>query len=238
MKKKIVFFGSINVAKKCLEFLIKNLNNYSFYVVTEKIFNKKNQVYYFCQKNKIKIKSLEKITETRENYEYGFSIRFNKILKKKLIKKFKKGIINMHGGPLPQYRGSANHIHAIINNEKKFGVTLHYINEKIDCGDILSIKKFPITKDDTGYSLLNKTFFHGYNLFKKIVIDIKLNKKLKSFKQKLMHGKTYMIKDLNKYKNIKIRKLNKNKIINLLRAFYHPEKNFFNFINDRYKLIK
>ena len=83
MKKKIVFFGSISLAKKCLVFLLKNLEEYDFIIVTEKNYNKKDEVYCFCKKNKIQIKSLPQIMQSTEDYEYGFSIRFNKILKKK-----------------------------------------------------------------------------------------------------------------------------------------------------------
>jgi len=43
---------------------------------------------------------------------------------------------------------------------------------------------------------------------------------------------------LKKYDNVKIKKLSKNKIINLIRAFYHPEKKLFGFTNDHHKLIK
>ena len=59
-----------------------------------------------------------KNTIKKNKFDIGFSVRYNKIFKVNHIKKFKFGIINLHGGNLPYYRGSNNHIFAIINKEK------------------------------------------------------------------------------------------------------------------------
>ncbi len=235
-KKKIVLFGSTNIAKKCLQHLIKNLNYYSIYVVTDKNYNDKDQVYQFCKKKKIKIITLEKISRSRQLFEYGFSIRFHKIFSRNIINKFKKGIINMHGGPLPYYRGTSNHIHAIINNEKTFGVSLHFVDTKIDNGKVIKVKKFKINSYDTGYTILKKTYDYGFLLFSDLIKKIKFEIKIKSYDQNTKY-KMYKKKDLEKYKNVKILKLKKKQLINLLRAFYHPKKESFNFTKTNHKLI-
>lgn len=226
MKKKVVLFGSILVAKKCLEFLNKNAQKFNIFAVTEK----NSEVFKYCKKKSIKIVNLKKLEKSKIKYDYGFSIRFNKILNRRIINKFQEGIINMHGGPLPKYRGSANHIFAIINNEKNFGVSLHFINENLDEGNLIKVKKFKIFKKDTGYSLLNKTFIHGYQIFKKIINDIKNNKKIKSIKQKKGLGKNYTIKQLKKIKKVNKKSISKKKLNVLLRAFYHPEKESIDFV--------
>lgn len=64
--------------------------------------------------------------------------------------------INIHGSLLPKYRGRTPHVWAIINNEKKTGITAHLINEGCDTGNIIEQIEIPIDYDDTGASLLKK----------------------------------------------------------------------------------
>jgi hypothetical protein len=52
-----------------------------------------------------------------------------------------RGAINIHGALLPQYRGANPIQWALINNESETGVTMHYIDEQIDTGDVISQKK-------------------------------------------------------------------------------------------------
>lgn len=60
-----------------------------------------------------------------------------------------KGTINLHGSLLPQYRGAAPINWAVINGEKKTGVTTFFINEKIDTGDLLLQKEMEIKENET-----------------------------------------------------------------------------------------
>ena len=53
----------------------------------------------------------------------------------------KKGTINLHTSLLPNYRGAAPINWVLINNERKTGVSTFFINEKIDCGDIILQKE-------------------------------------------------------------------------------------------------
>ena len=58
--------------------------------------------------------------------DIGFSVRYDKIIPVKVINAFKQGIFNIHGGILPEYRGSYCNINALINNETEYGVTALY----------------------------------------------------------------------------------------------------------------
>jgi methionyl-tRNA formyltransferase len=55
-----------------------------------------------------------------------------------------KGTINLHASLLPNYRGAAPIHWAIINGEKKTGLTTFFINERIDCGSVLLQKELAI----------------------------------------------------------------------------------------------
>ena len=62
---------------------------------------------------------------------------FNQILKKKIINLPHLKTINCHAGKLPFYRGRNVLNRVLINDENEFGITIHYIDEGIDTGDIV-----------------------------------------------------------------------------------------------------
>jgi len=63
---------------------------------------------------------------------------------------------NLHGSLLPKYRGRTPHVWAIINNESETGITAHLIDNGCDTGNIINQIKIPITKLDTGGTILQK----------------------------------------------------------------------------------
>jgi len=82
-------------------------------------------------------------------------VSYHSIIKKPLIEKYK--IINLHGSLLPKYRGRAPINWAIINGEKETGVTVHFVDEGIDTGDIIYQEKVKIEKTDTAIDVMKKT---------------------------------------------------------------------------------
>jgi methionyl-tRNA formyltransferase len=82
------------------------------------------------------------------------SMSFNQIFKKPIANLPFIGTINCHAGKLPFYRGRNVLNWALINNEKEFGITTHFIDEGIDTGDIILQRVFPITDSDNYATLL------------------------------------------------------------------------------------
>ncbi len=67
-----------------------------------------------------------------------------------------KGVVGIHASLLPKYRGNAPLVWAMINGEKHSGVSLFYIGEGTDNGDIIDQKSFPIDESDTISNVLAK----------------------------------------------------------------------------------
>ena len=86
------------------------------------------------------------------------SMSFNQIFKKTIINMPRLKTINCHAGKLPFYRGRNILNWALINDEKEFGVTIHYMDEGIDTGDIILQKSFPITDMDNYSTLLDRAY--------------------------------------------------------------------------------
>ena len=82
---------------------------------------------------------------------------FNKKLPKELLHIPKDGVVNLHPSKLPDYRGGNPYSHVIINGEKESAITLHYMDENFDTGDIISQFNFNIDLNETMGTLFYRT---------------------------------------------------------------------------------
>ena len=83
---------------------------------------------------------------------------FNQIFKAPIINFPPMKTINCHAGALPFYRGRNILNWALINDEKSFGVTVHYMDEGIDTGDIILQRHCEINDNDNYATLLDKAY--------------------------------------------------------------------------------
>lgn len=81
---------------------------------------------------------------------------FGQLLPKTLLDIPPFGCINVHASLLPKYRGAAPIQAAILNGEEETGITIMYMDVKLDTGDIILQERIPIAKDETGGSLHEK----------------------------------------------------------------------------------
>ncbi len=84
---------------------------------------------------------------------------YNKLFPKEFLDITKDGFINTHPSLLPHYRGGNPYSHVIIDGETETGVTLHFMDETFDTGDIISQYKVQIDKQETMGTLFNKLNF-------------------------------------------------------------------------------
>lgn len=89
---------------------------------------------------------------------------YGQILPKSLLQQPKYGCINVHASLLPKLRGGAPIHYAILQGEEKTGITIMYMVEKLDAGDILTQKSIPIDEMDDVGTLHDKLSELGANL--------------------------------------------------------------------------
>lgn len=92
---------------------------------------------------------------------------YGQILSKGILNLPRLGCINVHASLLPKLRGGAPIHRAIMNGYKKTGVTIMYMNEHMDEGDMISKKEVEITDTDTAESLHDKLM----NVGKKLLVE-------------------------------------------------------------------
>jgi methionyl-tRNA formyltransferase len=76
-------------------------------------------------------------------------VAYGQILSSHILNIPKTGCINIHGSLLPKYRGAAPINRAVINGEKETGITLMFMKEKVDAGEIIFQEKIGILPDET-----------------------------------------------------------------------------------------
>lgn len=84
------------------------------------------------------------------------SVSFRSIVPPEILAIPTRGGINVHGSLLPKYRGRTPAVWAIINGERMTGITVHYMTEDVDAGDIILQEELPLTAHDTGGTVVAK----------------------------------------------------------------------------------
>jgi methionyl-tRNA formyltransferase len=88
--------------------------------------------------------------------DFLFSCYYRHMLKQPLLDLPRLGSLNLHGSLLPRYRGRVPVNWVLVNGENETGVTLHYMEAKPDRGDIVGVRRVPITFEDTALTLFAK----------------------------------------------------------------------------------
>lgn len=102
----------------------------------------------------------EEFIEQVKKYEADLfvSMSFDQIFGKVIRELPPLKTINCHAGKLPFYRGRNILNWVLINDEKEFGITVHYVDKGIDTGDIILQKVYEITDEDSYATLLERAY--------------------------------------------------------------------------------
>lgn len=142
---------------------------------------------------------------------------------------FKSGILNLHLGNLPDYKGNATVNWTILNGEKHIYANIHKVTQYLDAGDIIAREKIKIPKNMYVKEVLEKIYTVAPALFEKAIIKLKKNPSY------------YLIKGTRKGLRCYPRlpedsRINWNepaeKIHRLIRASSKPFEGAYTFLND------
>lgn len=159
---RAIFMGTPDFAVPTLQKMIENENIDVVLVVTKEDKPKgRGKKMAFTEVKEVALEhNIEVFTPKRvkspESYEYIKSfapdviivVAYGQILSKEILDIPKYGCINIHGSILPAYRGPAPIHRAVINGDKKTGVTIMYMNEGLDTGDIIKTVETDILEED------------------------------------------------------------------------------------------
>lgn len=163
---KILYMGTPDFSVLPLERLIENYNVIGVVTQPDKEVGRKREIKFSpvkecALKHNIKVFQPKKIKEEYSslldlNPDIIITCAYGQIIPKALLDFPKYKCINIHASLLPKLRGGAPIHKAIINGYDKTGVTIMYMDEKMDSGDILYQKEVIIDENDTAGSLFDK----------------------------------------------------------------------------------
>ncbi len=165
---KTIFMGTPEFAIPSLEVIFKNTDLQLIFTKEDKRNARGNKIIFspvkqFGIDNNVeiiqprKMKDEEVINKIKEiNPDLIVVVAYGKILPKEIIDIPKYGIINVHSSLLPKYRGASPIHSAILNGDAETGVSIMYIEEGLDSGDVILREYCEITEDDTLGTLHDK----------------------------------------------------------------------------------
>lgn len=206
---------------------------------------KDNKLKSFCDRYGIDYLSNQSINsraflDLLNQYECDIlvSMSFDQIFKNEIINSTKHGVINCHAGKLPFYRGRNVLNWVLINDENEFGITVHYVDEGIDTGDIIIQELFPICEKDDYKSLLEIAYSECAKLLHKSLVLIKNDKNTRTPQKNIDELGFYCGRRIDGDEQINWNASSRD-IHNLIRAVSKPgPEAFFNFNRKKYRVIK
>ena len=191
----------------------------------------------FAEEKNIKIfqplkvrKNSEFIDEIKKiNPDVICVVAYGKILPKELLDIPRLGCINVHGSLLPKYRGAAPIQWAVLNGDKKTGITTMYMNEGMDTGDMILKEEVEIGNNETTGELWERLSNVGANL---LVKTLKLIEQGEAPREK--QGEEFTLAPMLDKEMAKIDWQNKTaeEIKNLVRGL-NPILGAYSFINNK-----
>ncbi len=197
---RIVFMGTPSFAVPILEEVIKKYNVVMVVSQPDREKDRKGNIIYSpCKQlaldNNIEVFQPIKI---KDEYQKILDIKpdiiitaaYGQIIPSIILDYPKYGCINVHGSLLPKLRGGAPVHHAIINGDKVAGVTIMYMDKKMDSGDIISQASTDIGEDTTLDELYSRLSCMGRDLLIDTLPSIfnGTNKRIKQNEEEVTYG--------------------------------------------------
>ena len=170
-RKKVIFLlsgGGSNLYK----ILKKNLTSKKFITLSIISNNQvSKQIKELIKLNELKIKIYEKVSNLNTkfigNCDVVFSVGYLKKIESKIIENYE--IINLHPSLLPKYKGLMTHKRMLINNENKYGYSIHKVTKYLDDGEILSQNQQSISTSSENELSANHKRLEHQEVFKDLV---------------------------------------------------------------------
>jgi methionyl-tRNA formyltransferase len=167
--------------------------------------------------------------------DMAVSVLFRNILRKPFLDLFPKGCINLHPAYLPYNRGNYPNVWSIVEKTPA-GVTLHYIDEGLDTGDIIAQEKVVVDITDTGGTLYRKLEIAALELFQRAWPGIELGNAPRK-PQGAEPGTSHRRADVGAIDEIDLQRMYRAEdLINLLRARTFPPYRGAYFRHDSKKI--
>ena len=248
MSLNIVFMGTPEFSVPTLNALIKNkFNVFKVYTQPPKK-SKRGQkvnpspIEEFCKKNKISFSNPPNLNSEEElkifkrlSPDIVVVVAYGQIIPKSFLDVVKFGFINIHASLLPKWRGAAPIQRAIMNGDKKIGVSIMKIKEKLDSGPILTSKEIELDQNATHGEMEKKLSLMGADLLIQSLKTVEAGTS-KFIDQK--HSEATYAKKIDKAEAKINWNLDANKVLSHIHGLSPNPGAWFEFENERFKVLR
>jgi methionyl-tRNA formyltransferase len=245
---RIVFMGYHNIGYACLQALIglgRELGDEIAAVVTHA--DDPTENIWFASVRQLAFDNYLPVYQPRDpnapefvevmrrlEADFLFSCYYRHMLKQPLLDLPRLGALNLHGSLLPRYRGRVPVNWVLVHGETETGVTLHYMEAKADRGDIVGVKRVPITFEDTALTLFAKMTAAAQELMRETYPLLRAGKPPRlsqDHSQASYYGGRTPADGLIDWRRTSLQ------TYNLVRAVTHPYPGAFTFFQGRKLLV-
>ena len=247
MSLKIVFMGTPEFSLPTLEELIKNkFNILAIYTQPPKK-SKRGQklnvspIEEFSRKKKLNLRNPNSLNNDEEfkflknlSPDLIVVVAYGQLIPKKFLEIPKFGFINIHASLLPMWRGAAPIQRAIMNQDKKIGISIMKIEEKLDSGPLLSSKEIELYQNSTYGEIEKKLSIMGAALLLDTLKNL-INKEVELKRQD--DSKATYAKKINKNETKINWNLEADKVIAHIHGLSPNPGAWFEYKGDRFKVF-
>lgn len=141
--------------------------------VIEKAESRGIKTFVFSAKDYQDKVSYEKdILERVKDCQYIFLAGYMRIISPYFLNNYKGIILNLHPSLLPKYKGKDAIKQAFDNKEKEIGISIHYVNEELDGGDVIAQDKLKVLEEDTLESVTERIHKLEHKLYPETILKI------------------------------------------------------------------
>ena len=248
MSLNIVFMGTPEFSVAPLNALIKNKFNVMWVYAQPSKRSKRGQkvnasaIEEFCKKNKLPFSSPINLNTEEEIKKFKLLspdivvvVAYGQIISKSYLDLFKFGFINIHASLLPKWRGAAPIQRAIMNRDKKIGVSIMKIEEKLDSGPILAKKEFDLDQNITHGEIEKQLSTTGANL---LIESLKNIENLNSKFINQIHSEATYAQKIDKNETKINWNLEANKVLSHIHGLSPRPGAWFEYQKERFKVLK
>jgi|TARA_B100000959_G_scaffold45999_1_gene46768 methionyl-tRNA formyltransferase len=248
MTLNVVFMGTPKFSVPALEILIKEKFNILKVYTQPPKKSKRGQkinsspIENFCKKNEINFSNPKNLDNEKEfntfqklSPDIVIVVAYGQIIPKKFLTKTKFGFINIHGSLLPKWRGAAPIQRAMMNGDKKIGISIMKIEEKLDSGPVLMSKELELDQNKTYGEIEEQLSIEGANL---LIESLKIIKAGNSKFINQNHSLATYAKKIEKSETKINWSLNANKVLGHIHSLSPNPGAWFQYKNERFKVLR
>ena len=248
MTLNVVFMGTPKFSVPALEILIKEKFNILKVYTQPPKKSKRGQkinsspIENFCKKNEINFSNPKNLDNEKEfntfqklSPDIVIVVAYGQIIPKKFLTKTKFGFINIHGSLLPKWRGAAPIQRAMMNGDKKIGISIMKVEEKLDSGPVLMSKELELDQNKTYGEIEEQLSIEGANL---LIESLKIIKAGNSKFINQNHSLATYAKKIEKSETKINWSLNANKVLGHIHSLSPNPGAWFQYKNERFKVLR